>query len=91
MVGGAEPARRRHVLRHDRGIARDVVAEMAGDRARIDVVAAADRGRDDQPHLLALVEIGDRIGTGGGRDQSGEGERGKTGGEHGVLVQGDGP
>src|SRR5262249_29490285 len=92
VVGGTESAGGRHVLWHDRRIARNVVAEVSRDRARINVVAAADRSRDDEADLLALVEIGDCIGAGKGREQGrqhrGESKRGKTcGGHEGLLRQ----
>jgi hypothetical protein len=54
-----------HVLRHDRGIAGNVPAQMLGDGARIDVVAAPHRGADHQPQLLAAVEVGHAVGAGG--------------------------
>jgi hypothetical protein len=42
---------------------------MARDRAGIDVIAATDRGRDDEADLLALVEVGDVVGPDRGRRQ----------------------
>ena len=62
VVGGAEPARRRHVLHHHGWVARDVVAEMASDGTAVGVIAAAGRGGDDQGNLLAAVEIGRALG-----------------------------
>ena len=54
--------------------------EMARDRAGIDVIATADRGRDDEAKLLATVEVADVVGTGTGIEEQREGERG--GAEH---------
>ena len=68
--------RRRHVLHDDRGIAGNVLAEMARGHARLQVVAAADAGADDEGDLLAGVEIllgrgwRDRRRQRGGREQS---------------------
>ena len=44
----------RHVLRHDGRMAGDVLADMARDRRRIEVVAAADREADQEGDSLAL-------------------------------------
>ena len=60
VVGGRDP--RRHVLHDDRGIARDVLAEMPRGHPRLQVVAAADAGADDEGDLLAGVEILGRRG-----------------------------
>jgi hypothetical protein len=65
VVGGAEPARRRHVLHHHGRLARDVLAEVARNGAAIGVVAAAGRGGDDQADLLAAVEIRGALRVGG--------------------------
>ena len=54
-VGRGDP--RRDVLHDDRGIARDVPAEMTRGDARLQVVAAAGTGADDDGELLAGVEI----------------------------------
>jgi hypothetical protein len=54
--------RARHVLGHDRRIAGNELHHVARGEAGIDIVTAARAGRDDEPHLLALVEIGDRFG-----------------------------
>jgi hypothetical protein len=45
-----------------------MIAEVLGDRPGIDVVSAADRCADDQPQLLAAVEVRNLIrpcGAGG--------------------------
>src|SRR6185369_5484820 len=64
MVGRCKATGARHVLRHDRGIARDMASEVATHGTRIGVIAGADRGADDKPQLLALVEVADRVGAG---------------------------
>ena len=63
VVRGPDVAGARHVLRHDRRLAGNVVGEMARDDARIGVEPAADAGRDDEFDVLAPVEVG----LGGGR------------------------
>ena len=45
------------VLRHDRGLSRDVLAEMAGEQPSEGVVAAAGRVADDEVDGLAGVEL----------------------------------
>ena len=55
----------RHVLRHDGRIAGDVLADVAGEMPRVEVVAAADREADHEVDGLALVELLDASGRGG--------------------------
>ena len=50
-----------HVLRHDVGIAGDVLAHVAREHARIEVVVAAGGVADQQLDGLAAVEVGDRL------------------------------
>ncbi len=69
-VGGLQANRSWHVARHDRGLARNMTPNVAGDQPRAQVVVAARRGRDQHGQRLAAIEIGDRIG-GGGRRQPG--------------------
>ena len=70
----------RHVLRHQRRIAGYVLAHVACQRARIDVVAAASRKSDQNLNRLALIEIGDCIGRlcrhGGKTDERRQTQRG---------------
>ncbi len=62
-VDGAQTAGARHVLHDHVWIAGNVPAEMSGEQPSIDVIAAAGAVADDQLDLLALVELGDRIGA----------------------------
>ena len=57
-------ARAGHVARDNVGVAGDVPAEVAGEQPGIDVIAAARRRADEDGHVLALVEVRDRIGRG---------------------------
>ena len=69
-----ERAGARLVLRHHGRIAGDVLADMAGEQPRIDVVAAGRRIADDELDLLALVELLGglrRGGQGRAHDRSG--------------------
>src|ERR1044071_7373660 len=82
VIGGAESAGGWHVLRHDGGIARNMLAKMFGDGARVDVVAAADRRADDEVEVLALVEIRDGVSARRtGQDQR-QGQREQARREH---------
>ena len=56
IVGGEEPARARHALHDEVGLAGDVVAHVRGQEPRIFGVAAGDAGADQDADLLALVE-----------------------------------
>src|SRR4029077_4050187 len=49
------------VLRYDRRIARHVLAEMAGDDARLHIVGAADAVADIEVDVAALVEVRRRL------------------------------
>ena len=63
-IGRAQAAGAGHLLGNDRGIARNVLAEIAAEQPRIGVVAAADAVADDQRDVAALVEIFDAGGAG---------------------------
>jgi hypothetical protein len=64
-------------------MARDVLHHVFRGEAGIDIVAAARAGRDDEPHLRALVEIGDRFG---GKRGMARGEKRNThGGKKGAA------
>ncbi len=73
--GGIEERRRTHaagpghVLRNDRGIARDVLRHVAGDQASVEVVAAAHAVADQHGDGLALVEVLDPGGSGRRRSE----------------------
>ena len=56
-IGAGHAAGGRHVLHDDGRIAGDVLGEMPRRGARLQVVAAADAGADDEGDLLAGVEI----------------------------------
>ena len=53
VIGGHEAAGARHVLRHHRRIARQVLADVAGDHAAPQIVAAAGPETDQHLHVLA--------------------------------------
>jgi hypothetical protein len=57
IVGRANAAGTRHVLRHDTWLAGEEPADMPGDQAAVGVVAAAWCGRDDDRQGLALEEL----------------------------------
>jgi hypothetical protein len=61
MVEHLQAAGAAQVARHHGGIAWHVAAEVAADRARHLVDAAADPGADHQVERLAAVEVGDRV------------------------------
>src|SRR5262249_39804009 len=71
------------VLHHHSRVARDMAAEVAGEDARVEVVAAARAEPDDEVHGLAAVEIGDALGgcAAGRQRQRGrdKGQGGETG------------
>src|SRR5262249_15297664 len=56
-VGEHEATGARHVLRHDRGIARNEACHMAGESARIDVISAASAVADVKIDRFALVKV----------------------------------
>ena len=74
VLGRHEAAAARHVLRHDRRLARDVPAQELRSRPTVQVVAPADAVADEHAQRLAAVEVLDRIGTDGvaGPRQHGE-------------------
>ena len=53
-----------HVLRHHGRVAGDVLADVAREHARVEVVGAADAVADVEIDGLALVEVGRRSGRG---------------------------
>ena len=55
VVGRGDP--RRHVLHDDRGLAGNVLAEMARRHPRLQIVPAAHAGADDERDLPARVEL----------------------------------
>src|SRR5439155_9480249 len=57
-VGKPHAAAAFHVLRQDRWITRNVLAEMAGDHPRVEIIAAADADIDVEIDGFAAVEIG---------------------------------
>ena len=75
-VGGGEPRRRGHVLRYDGRHAGQMLAEVAGEYARIGVVAAAGPARDQHGDRPALVECFHRLRE-GRRRQRKEGATGR--------------
>ena len=66
VVRGLHADPSRHVDGDDRRIAGNVLAHVAGDEARAQVVVAARRGGDDHPDGLAAVEVGHRLLRDGG-------------------------
>jgi hypothetical protein len=69
FVGHREAAGARLVRRHHNRVPGNVLAEIAGDKARIFVIAAAGTRADENLDLLALIEIRDglRRGSAGNR------------------------
>ena len=68
------------VLDDDGGLARNVIAQMARQKARGDVVKPARRIADDELYVLALVERCDAVvGFGGCREKRGEAEQQRGG------------
>ena len=57
VVGEVDAAGARHVLDHDRRLARDVLGNMPRQRPRVDVVAAAGIAADDHGDGLLGVEV----------------------------------
>src|SRR5262249_3306962 len=64
VIGRRETAGSRHVLHDDGRRARDMLTEVARHQTRLSVVAAARAGADDERHLLAGVEFGNRLRRG---------------------------
>ena len=64
IVCGFERAGARHVLRHHGRVAGDVLADVAGEMASVQIVAAADREADHHVDGLALVELLRALGVG---------------------------
>jgi hypothetical protein len=72
IVGCLEAAGAAHVLRHDSGIAGNMLAEVARHQPSIGIVPAAHAVADDERQGLAFVEILDSGGGSGLRRNSGE-------------------
>jgi hypothetical protein len=69
----------RHVDDDSRRVARNVLADEAGEQPRIQIVIAANGGAHDHAYLLALVEVADGIGPGGtGAEEHEGGCRGRS-------------
>ena len=84
-VGEPQAAGAFHVLRRHRRIAGNVLAEVARDQPRVDVVAAADAVADHHLDGLALVELGRRLGgcaAGAQHGKNGGGSEQHLGGAH---------
>src|SRR5262249_3710318 len=62
VIGGVPTAGARHVLDHDRGLPRDVLAQICGEGARERVNRAASVDPDDHGEPLAGVEVA-RLGA----------------------------
>ena len=60
-VGEAQAAGTFHVLGDDGRVARDVLAEVAGDDAGVEIIGAADAVADIEIDVLALVEFRGRL------------------------------
>src|SRR5215208_5042933 len=60
-IGGRDGGGLRHVLDDDCRMAWDVFLQIFCEKPRADIGVAADRMSDDQPYLLALVEIWRRL------------------------------
>src|ERR1043166_7557183 len=87
IAGRHRAGRARHVLHHERRIARDKAAEVARDEPRIGVVAAADRGADQHRDALAFVELfhGLRRGGQGHEPRTSPGKRKTQSATHWLL------
>src|SRR4029453_9626800 len=77
IIRRLEASRAGHVLRHDGGTARNILAEMPRQKPPIGIVAAAHAVADEERNGFALVKILDAGGTGRLRRDSG-GERGRN-------------
>lgn len=71
IVGAHELAAARHVLGQKTRLARQFRHHMAADEAAPDIVFAARFRRDDQAHLLVLIELLDRLRARGLKRQEG--------------------
>jgi hypothetical protein len=84
--GGGDPAGgARHVARHDGRLARDVLAHVAGDEARVGIVAAPGRVADHEADRLALVELLDRLRAGRAGEKQRRAAGQKTGRNNGAA------
>src|SRR5215472_1870986 len=61
IIGGTQAAGARHVLDHDRWMARNVLAEMSSKYARAGVIPAADAVADNDGDRAAAIEAVDRL------------------------------
>src|SRR3954454_8830173 len=75
MIGGDHAAGALHVAHDHCRIARNVLAEMPSNHARIRIRAAAGIEPGGQVDGLATIEIGDVVGTGGLQRASDERDR----------------
>src|SRR5690606_16510845 len=64
IVGDFQAAAARHVLRHDLRLARYVIAEVTREQSSVSIVPTAYAIADQELNRLALVEIGNRLGSG---------------------------
>ena len=82
IVGRLEPARARHVLHGNRGMAREMRGKEPGDQPAECVIDPARCAADDEADLLAGVEFVRGGGAGGGnRRQDRKGQSGRSGDE----------
>jgi hypothetical protein len=70
VVRGREPAGARHVLRYHGGIARQVIADMAGHQPPEQVIGTGHAAADD--HADSLAGKVRRLGAGGRRNRRGQ-------------------
>src|SRR5262245_17410835 len=56
IISRNHPARPRHILHDDAGVAGDVLSHMVGDEARPKISNSPRRGPRDEPYGLSLVE-----------------------------------
>jgi hypothetical protein len=68
IISRNHPARPRHILHDDAGVAGDVLSHMVGDEARPKISNSPRRGPRDEPYGLSLVERRLRIEC-GAKDQ----------------------
>ncbi len=72
VVGRAQAARSRHVLHHDRRMARNIAADVPRNQSGAEIVAAAGPVADDQVDGPVALEIRDRVGMRGHRQRGEE-------------------